>query len=274
MSILARAQRLARRALGVRPAASSPPPARDACEAMRGTVGPLGLEDHRPHEPGPLGQGYRSADQRRAGLRRQLAPRQAEYEISSNPVMEGMVNTFKTDVVGPQGPSYRVQSRNPSTTPRGKRSGDDWARHAGANRQLSLVEILNSWVGSLWKAGEFGTQMITDPDAPGPIKMRLLPVHMHRLLTPPEMLGDPAVALGVRRDANRNPVCYYVTEPYTFGPFEVYTGEFKTVRYEDFIHGYRFDEEDQVRGVPGWPLVWTPWARSATGTRPCSTLRR
>ncbi len=80
--------------------------------------------------------------------------------------------------------------------------------------------------------------------------MRLLPVHMHRLMTPPEMLGDPEVALGVRRDANRNPTMYYVSEPYIFGPFEVYTGKFYRVKYEDFIHGYRLDEEDQVRGVP------------------------
>jgi len=69
-------------------------------------------------------------------------------------------------------------------------------------------------------------------------------------MTPPEFLGDPAVALGVRRDDNRNPVSYYISEPYIFGPFEVYTGEFYTVRYEDFIHGYEMTEEDQVRGVP------------------------
>jgi capsid protein len=102
----------------------------------------------------------------------------------------------------------------------------------------------------LWKAGEFGTQLINDPNAPGPIKLRLLPVHMHRLLTPPECLGDPAVALGVRRDENRNPIAYYISEPYIFGPFEVYTGKFHEIKYEDFLHGFEQTEEDQVRGVP------------------------
>ena len=90
--------------------------------------------------------------------------------------------------------------------------------------------------------------------------MRLLPVHMHRLMTPPEMLGDPDVALGVRRDANRNPVSYYVSEPYIFGPFEVYTGEFYEVRYEDFIHGYELDRGGpSAAACPGWPRRWTPW---------------
>ena len=183
---------------------------------------------------------------------------QAEYEISSNPVMEGMVNTFKTDVVGPAGPSYRVTSSDPAYNAKREKVWRNWARHAGANRQLSLVEILNSWVASLWKAGEFGTQMITDSAAPGAIKMRLLPVRVHRLMTPPEMLGDPDVALGVRRDANRNPTSYYISEPYVFGPFEVYTGEFYAIAYKDFIHGYRLDEEDQVRGVP-WLASCLDW---------------
>ncbi len=92
---------------------------------------------------------------------------QAEYEISSNPVLEGMLATFKTDVIGPSGPHYRVTSSDPAYNLKREKIWRNWARHAAANRQLSLVEILNSWVGSLWKAGEFGTQMIDDEAAPG-----------------------------------------------------------------------------------------------------------
>jgi capsid protein len=175
---------------------------------------------------------------------------QSEYEISCNPIIEGIVNTYCVDVVGPDGPTYRVQSSDPEYNRQRERVWKRWWKHAGANRQLSGVEILFSWVQSLWKAGEFGTQIITDESADGPIKVRLLPVHMHRLLTPPEQLGDPDVALGVRRNKNRCPVYYYISEPYLFGPFEVYTGKFNEVPYEDFIHGFRMDEEDQVRGVP------------------------
>jgi hypothetical protein len=45
-------------------------------------------------------------------------------------------------------------------------------------------------------------------------------------------------------------VCYYISQPYIFGAFEVYTGEFLEIPYRDFIHGFMMQEEDQVRGVP------------------------
>jgi capsid protein len=181
-----------------------------------------------------------------------------EYEISCNPMVEGMLNTYCTDVVGPKGPTYRVKSSDPKYNKIRERVWKKWWKKAGANRQLAGVDIMIGWVKSLFKAGEFGTQLITVKSAEGPVKLRLLPVHMHRLLTPPEMIGDPEVALGVRRDENRNPTKYYISEPYIFGPFEVYTGEFDEVPYNDFIHGFRMDEEDQVRGVP--------WLASALGT--------
>jgi len=249
MSILGRIQNLARSALGINTPAP-PPPAMTASQAMRGRVGRWDSKNtdrmNQAHWSKTTGLPINAELAYASNWLRA----QAEYEISSNPVMEGMVNSHITDVVGPEGPSYRVTSSDPDYNKKREKVWRDWARHAGANRQLSLVEILASWVRSLWKAGEFGCQMINDASADGPVKMRLLPVHMHRLLTPPEMLGDPDVALGVRRDENRNPVSYYISEPYIFGPFEVYTGEFYEVRYQDFIHGYELTEEDQVRGVP------------------------
>jgi capsid protein len=239
---------MARSALGIR--AVPPPPAITASQAMRGRVGRWDSKN-----ADRMNQAHW---QKASGLpiNAELAyasnwlRAQSEYEISSNPVIEGLVNSHITDVVGPEGPSYRVTSSCAAYNQRRERIWREWARQAGANCQLSLVEILAGWVRSLWKAGEFGTQLINDAEAPGPIKMRLLPVHMHRLLTPPEMLGDPDVALGVRRDKNRNPISYFISEPYIFGPFEVYTGEFYEVRYEDFVHGFEMTEEDQCRGVP------------------------
>ena len=142
-----------------------------------------------------------------------------EYEFSSNPIVEGIINTYITDVVGPEGPTYRVQSSDSEYNRARERVWKHWSKHAGANRQLSMADILGNWVRSLWLAGEFFTQIITDEKSEGPIKLRLLPVHVHRLMTPPEMLGDPLVALGVRRDENRNPVEYYISEPYIFGPY-------------------------------------------------------
>jgi capsid protein len=249
VKIVSHLQALARSALGIR---SAPPPAivQTASEAMRGRWGRWDSKVTDRMNQAHWGKVTGLPINAELAYANNWLRAQAEYEISTNSVFEGMVRTFSTDVVGPEGPHYRVTSSDPDYNIRRETIWRDWARHAGANRQLSLVEILNTWVGALWKAGEFGTQMIYDAAAPGPVTMRLLPVHMHRLMTPPEMLGDPDVALGVRRDANRNPISYYVSEPYLFGPFEVYTGVFYRIPYRDFIHGYRLDEEDQVRGVP------------------------
>jgi capsid protein len=249
MSIFTRIQSMARSALGIN-APAPPPPAMTASQAMRGRVGRWDSKNTDRMNSAHWAKTTGLPINAELAYASNWLRAQAEYEISSNPVMEGLVNSHITDVVGPEGPNYRVTSSDPLYNKKREKIWREWAKHAGANRQLSLVEILASWVRSLWKAGEFGTQMINDTKADGPIKIRLLPVHMHRLLTPPEMLGDPEVALGVRRDENRNPVGYYVSEPYIFGPFEIYTGEFYFVKYEDFIHGYELTEEDQVRGVP------------------------
>ena len=230
--------------------APAPPPAMTASQAMRGRFGRWDSKTTDRMNSAHWNKASGLPINAELAYASNWLRAQSEYEISSNPVMEGLVNSHITDVVGPEGPSYRVTSSDPEYNKKREKVWRDWARHAGANRQLSLVEILANCVRALWKAGEYGIQMINDPDAEGPIKMRLLPVHMHRLLTPPEMLGDPDVALGVRRDKNRNPTSYYISEPYIFGPFEIYTGEFYEVRFEDFIHGYELTEEDQVRGVP------------------------
>ena len=249
MSILGKLQSVARSALGIRSAAA-PAASMTASQALHGRWGRWDSKVTDRMNSAHWAKVTGLPINAELAYASNWLRAQAEYEISSNPVMEGLVNSYITDVVGPEGPNYRVTSSDAGYNKRREKIWRDWWRNAGANRQLSGVEILQSWVRSLWKAGEFGCQMINDAKADGPVKMRLLPVHMHRLMTPPEMLGDPDVALGVRRDANRNPVSYYISEPYIFGPFEVYTGEFYEVRYEDFIHGYELTEEDQVRGVP------------------------
>ena len=114
-----------------------------------------------------------------------------------------------------------------------------------------MPDIMRLWIRSLFGAGEYIDQFITLDDVEGPVKMRLLPIEPHRLLTPPEFLGDHSVALGVRRDLkNRRPLCYYISEPYIMGAFEVYTGEFLEVPFRDLLHGFVMMEEDQIRGVP------------------------
>jgi capsid protein len=175
----------------------------------------------------------------------------SEFEVANNPLVEGMIATYQLSVVGSEGPRLSVLTSDEAYALKRAQIWNTWAQTAGSNQQLSLVELLDQWIRDLFACGEFFCQMVSVPDAPGPVKMRLLPIHTHRLATDPRYLGDPEVALGVRRDlANRRPKSYYVSQPYIMGPWEVYTGKFLEIPYADALHGFRMLEEDQVRGVP------------------------
>lgn len=175
----------------------------------------------------------------------------AEDEISKNSLIEGMVSTYELSCLGSRGPTLRIVSDDQEYADNRERVWQWWQNNAASNQQMGLRQIMGLWIRSLFGCGEFVDQKITIPDVDGPVKMRLLPLHSHRLMTPPEFLGDPAVAMGVRRDlANRRPICYYISQPYILGAFEVYTGQFVEVPYRDMLHGFLMKEEDQVRGVP------------------------
>lgn len=177
----------------------------------------------------------------------------AMLETANNPLARGMALTYSLCVVGRNGPTLRVHSEDEAYTTARQDVWRDWFAHAGTNPQLSGVEILNSAIDRLFDCGEWLWQLVTMPQqyAPGPIRTRLLPIHPHRLLTPPSFLGDPEVALGVRRNTDLDiPTTYYVTKPYIWGPFELYTGQFLDIPYRDMVHGFWRVEEYQVRGAP------------------------
>jgi len=172
-------------------------------------------------------------------------------EISKNPLLEGMISTYTLSCLGSSGPTLQIVSGDAQYNLQREAVWNDWAEEAGSNQQLGMSDIMRLWIRALFGAGEYLDQFIVLDDAPGPVKMRLLPIEPHRLFSPPEFLGDHSVALGVRRDLrNRRPLCYYISQPYIMGAFEVYTGEFLEIPYRDLLHGFLMVEEDQVRGVP------------------------
>lgn len=173
-----------------------------------------------------------------------------EYEMANNALVEGMVNTYQLCVVGSESPSLVLTTDDDDYARARADIWDEWAAHAGSNQQLSLVEILHLWIRGLFGSGEFFAQKVTVDDS-GPITLRLLPIHAYRCFTPPYALGIPEVALGVKRDiANRRPTSYYISQPWIYQAYEVYTGEFTEIPYADMIHGFWQSEPDQVRGVP------------------------
>lgn len=162
-----------------------------------------------------------------------------------------MVNTYQLCVVGSEAPELSITTDDERYAAARAAVWSEWAQHAGSDQQLSIVEILHLWVRGLFGSGEFFSQIVDVPDADSDIKLRLLPIHAYRCFTPPYALGQPDVALGVRRDIkNRRPISYLISQPWIYQAFEVYTGKFDEIPYSDMVHGFWKNEPDQVRGVP------------------------
>lgn len=184
----------------------------------------------------------------------------AVYEAASNPDVEGVIKTHQDDLIGKHGPTLQILSSSERYNRKAMALWKNWAKQPCANRRLSFVALLRLWIRDLWTCGEFTAQKITRRDRPGPCQMRILPFHPRRMYTPPYLLGDPTVALGVKHDPDWDPLTYYVMEPWIFGPWEVYTGKFFEIPARDFLHWYVLLEADQTRGVP-----WLASALDAIG---------
>ena len=107
MSILARIQSTARRALGIRQAA--PPETITASQALRGRWGRWDSKTTDRMNSAHWAKATGLPINAELAYDSNWLRAQSEYEISSNPVMEGLVNSYITDVVGPEGPSRLIQ---------------------------------------------------------------------------------------------------------------------------------------------------------------------
>jgi lambda family phage portal protein len=179
----------------------------------------------------------------------------AALEVSRNPTLEGVINTFCTDVVGRNGPTLQVQSDDPAYNAALEQVWKDWFCEPDLRRIQGGVDILRSCVRGLWINGEFLLQKVTataaaTAAAPSPIAMRLKSIHPRRLATAPELAGDASMVMGVRQTFDGEPLEYSIGQPIPFGAFLIYTGKFSQVPARDVIHRFMVIEEDQARGVP------------------------
>jgi lambda family phage portal protein len=192
----------------------------------------------------------------------------ANWELSRNSTLEGVVNTFCDDVVGENGPGLQV------IVPEGAGGDANYSKalesvvkevfeDLDSAGQLSLGDMMCLFLRSLWTDGEFLAQIVNDPDAQTPVKMRLKPLNARRLATPPLYVASADVTLGVKRNQLGRAIEYYLKEFNILGPFEVYTGRFIPTPASDLFHCYLVLEAGQVRGAP--------WL--ATSLQPMSDLR-
>lgn len=173
-----------------------------------------------------------------------------EFELSNNSDAEGVVNTHIVDVIGADGPILQVQSKNKDYNEALERIWKKWWAKPDINGKLSGVDMLQLWWRSLWSAGEYLAQIVTDKTAEGPIKSRILPLHARRLATPAGKAGDGTIFMGVKRNTLGKPLAYMILAPPETTLLRQLPTQFEAIPARHIIHEFRVLEAGQVRGVP------------------------
>ena len=178
------------------------------------------------------------------------------YEHRVNPTVEGVIATHKNDVVGRDGPTLQIDSGDSSWDDEAESALKNlWWQSADTTGDMSFGDVLKDLIRSWWDQGDFLAQIVTDPDAVGPIKTRLHLIDSSRLRSPFGRIGDPRLLLGVERNRMGRAMAYHITEEdwsqlgYGFGVHD-YSGKTTRVRAADMIHMYQKVQAGQVRGFP------------------------
>ena len=171
-----------------------------------------------------------------------------EYEAQNNAVIDGILNTYSTDLLGARGPTLQVHGTPDNYADILEEVWSNWWAAPEYNQELCGTDILETAIRQLWTAGEFLWQLVTEPEHdPDQIAFRLHPIHARRLGTP---FTTPEAYLGVRRTATGKPISYFVEEIDEGNPYATYTGQYLEIPAESLLHVYRRTEPGQARGIP------------------------
>lgn len=172
------------------------------------------------------------------------------FELSRNPILEGVANTLAQDVAGEDGPMLVVDCDDEPYAEALGLLWWEWFNKPEISNTLNGVDVLRLWVRRLLDSGEYTGQRVTKRTDPGAVGFRLKLFHPRRLYTPPEQAGDADIVMGVRRSPDGEPLVYYVAEPIRFGAYEMAINKFKAVPAREMIHEFVTIEEEQARGLP------------------------
>ena len=172
-----------------------------------------------------------------------------EHEGSANPLIDGIVFTHQTDIVGVNGPTMQVQSTSPAYNDWLEGQWQDWFRSPMPNPRISGAQWLRLSIRGLWQSGEYLAQKISSR-FDTPCSMRIKPIHPSRLLTPSDQAANPQIIMGVELSEDGAPRRYHIQEPNVHGGFNLSLGKTIPLSPDDVIHEFLLREEDQVRGVP------------------------
>jgi len=184
------------------------------------------------------------------------------YECRNNGIVLGMQNTHSEDIVGQDGPTLQVLSDDDAYNDTLERTWRDWFSAPTTRSNISGAAMMKLWVRNLWRCGEYIARIVTDPNADGPISMRLWPCHPRRLATPITALGNDNIVMGIEFDQFSRPIRYWIDDQAGMGTSGTTTTS-QPWPADLILHEFLLEEEDQVRGVP----------LQATGLQPSADLR-
>jgi lambda family phage portal protein len=172
------------------------------------------------------------------------------YESRNNGMVQGVINTFTDDVVGPDGPTLQVQSDDEEYNKAFEAAWKEWFAAPTPLPDVSGASLIKLWVKDLWKCGEYTACLDTDDQAPSDsIQLRIVPKHPRQLMNPADAVGDPNVVMGIRFDRLGRPSQYYFANQPVGGTFQSLTN-ITPYPPDLVIHRFILEEDGQVRGIP------------------------
>lgn len=194
--------------------------------------------------------------------------RRCHLEVARNPFVEGVIQTYVTDICGDHGPKLQVRSDDEEYNSALEDIFAEWSVMPDINGQLALVDFLRLNLRSLFTNGDFINQKVTAPPTIGAgrgagggegggvgsggrsgVSLRLLAIDSRRL--DGTVFGQPdtgGIVLGVERDTYGRPQRYYINDGSDWSALGFGAADPIEARY--ILHGFDIIEPGQVRGVP------------------------
>lgn len=174
------------------------------------------------------------------------------YESRVNPIVEGTIETHKSDVVGKNGPKLQIQTDSDLFNERAEAIWrEEFEESCDAAGKQSIGDFLKQGIESLWNVGTIFAQIVNDEDAETLLQTKLHPITVRRLTTPYERTGKSDTILGVERNKLGRPKRYWVSDEdddYWMGiPMNFNSSP---IAAKNAICEFRLHQEGQVIGFP------------------------
>jgi lambda family phage portal protein len=172
------------------------------------------------------------------------------FEMRNNGYAEGMVETYATDVVGPDGPAVQIESDDEKWNEEAEAFLRDYFTYCDHSGIDHFADLLRLAVRQRWECGESFAQRVTAPSG-GAVRTRYLMIEPDRIATPNDRVTAKNVRGGIKVTNNGRPVEYFVMKSHPGDTIRVpLFDEFDTVPARDMIHVFRRFRPGQTRGVP------------------------